>query len=656
LLCGAAPAQFAPPQRVVVVTDINFPPYLFQAENGDLQGILTDKWALWSERTGVQVQLQGLEWKRAQQGLLDGAADVIEALSYTEARTRFYEYSPPYAPIEARVYFHKSISGINDVPSLRGFAIAAKDGSACAGWLAARGVEAIRNYPTSEGLVKAAAAGDVRMFCMDAPAAQYYLYKLGLADEFRQSAPLYTSRYHWAVKKGRADLRDFIQAGFQRISAKELEDIDGRWLGNPLRFPIAGKYLYWVVFGGAALLFGAALLILWNRGLSGRVAAKTAELNEAMQAVGRQAVRMRDLYDNAPCGYHSLDTEGRIVEVNDTELRWLGRSRDEVLGHRFTEFVTPAGLETFEKAFPSFKRDGSIHDLEYELVHRDGSTRPVLLSATLQLDESGSYVKGRSTLYDVSERKHAEQEVLKLNAELEQRVSARTSELADANRELEAFAYSVSHDLRAPLRSIDRYAHLALAESAGRADQAAGGKLREHLQRVRSGCHRMAELIEDLLALSSVTRLALNRRPVDVTAMALEVCAELRTQAPARSVALTVQPGIVLQADASLLRILLENLLGNAWKFTERRADAAVEVSAERLNGETVCRVRDNGAGFDMRYADKLFKAFERLHSDADFGGTGIGLAIVQRIAQRHGGRVWAKAEPGSGAAFYFTL
>jgi len=582
-----------------------------------------------------------MEWERAQREVLQGKADVIEALSYTEARTQLYDYSPPYAPIEARIYFHHSISGIHDAASLRGFTVAAKGGSACGAWLFARGMEDIRSYPTSEALVRAAGAGNERLFCMDAPTARYYLYKNGLEAKFRESAPLYVTNYHWAVKKGRGELRDFIQAGFQSIGEQALEDINARWLGNPLRFPIASRYLAYLGAAAGSVLLAAALLLGWNRALRARVASRTAEL--------------RDLYDNAPCGYHSLDADGRIVEINATELRWLGRTRDEVLGRPFTDFVTPEGRATFEKAFPLFKRDGAIHDLEYELVHKDGSKRPVLLSATLQRDAEGRYLKGRSTLYDVAERKRAEQEVLRLNAGLDQRVSERTAQLAEANRELEAFAYSVSHDLRAPLRSIDRFAHLALAESAAQAAPAAG-KLRDHLQRVRAGCQRMAALIEDLLALSSVTRQAINRRRVDLSALALEVGAELRAQFPERAVAYSVQPEIVIDADANLLRILLVNLIGNAWKFTGRRPDAAVGVSAKREDAGTVVCVRDNGVGFDPRYAEKMFQAFERLHSDAEFSGTGIGLAIVHRIVQRHGGRVWAEAAPGTGATFYFTL
>src|SRR5882672_5604566 len=267
-LCAtSALAAFTPPERLTVVTDINFPPYLFQGQDGELRGILKDKWTLWSERTGVTVRLRGMEWKNAQQSVLDGEADIIEALSYTEARSRLYEYSRPYAPIDARIYFHKTISGINDVPSLRGFRVGAKEGSACAAWLSARGVDAILPYPDSQALIRAAGAGEVRLFCMDAPAAQYFLFKDRLDDEFRQTAPLYTTQYHWALAKGRAELRDFIQRGFDHMSPSELEEIDSRWLGNPLRFPIGIRYLYYLALAALGVGAAAVLLVLWNRAL-----------------------------------------------------------------------------------------------------------------------------------------------------------------------------------------------------------------------------------------------------------------------------------------------------------------------------------------------------------------------------------------------------
>jgi PAS domain S-box-containing protein len=404
LLCQSSPAAFSPPAQLLVVSDDSYPPYLFRTDAGKLQGIIVDKWDLWSSKTGVPVRVEGMEWIKAQESVGNGSADVIEALAFNEARAALYEFSPAYAPIEARVYFHRSVSGIHDAASMRGFAIGAKHGSACAAWLAERGIDTIFGYPTSEDLIRAAGAGEVRLFCMDSPTAQYFLFKLSLAEEFRQTEPLYSTQFHWAVKKGRTELRDFIQRGFESITADELQAIDARWLGNPLRFPIAARYWTYLAFAVAAVLGLYALLVAWNRTLSLRVSAKTRELRGALDSLRIQADKVRDLYDSAPCGYHSLDKDGVIVEINDTELQWLGYSRDEVVGKlRFTDLLTDEVRRKFRENFEKFKEHGYTRDLEYELVRKGGTRMSVLMSASLVRDPGGSYLMSRATLYDVTE-------------------------------------------------------------------------------------------------------------------------------------------------------------------------------------------------------------------------------------------------------------
>ena len=253
---------------------------------------------------------------------------------------------------------------------------------------------------------------------------------------------------------------------------------------------------------------------------------------------------------------------------------------------------------------------------------------------------------------EVAERARAEGEVLRLNEVLEARVRERTAQLEAANRELEAFCYSVSHDLRAPLRAIDGFSQ-ALVEDHG-AGVPEGG--RRYLARIQSSAKRMGQLIEDLLNLSRVSRGGLERAPVDLGEMARQVLAELQQQEPQRSVEVQIEDGMRVAADPRLLRAGLENLLANAWKFTAKTGRPRIEVGVLRDGPVAIYFVRDNGAGFDMAYADKLFGAFQRLHAVNDFPGTGIGLATVQRIVNRHGGRIWADGNVGKGAAFFFTL
>lgn len=252
----------------------------------------------------------------------------------------------------------------------------------------------------------------------------------------------------------------------------------------------------------------------------------------------------------------------------------------------------------------------------------------------------------------VVERDRAQARVERLNRELEARVEERTAELKTAVEELDAFSYSVSHDLRAPLRALDGFSQ-AILEDYG--DELADTG-RDYLGRIRAAAQRMGETLEDLLRLSRISRRELTAEPVDLSGLAREVARELREQEPERNVTFEAPEELPARGDPKLLRILLENLMGNAWKFTGREDSPRVCLGRRDVDGQSAYYVSDNGSGFDMDYADKLFRPFQRLHRSDEFPGTGIGLATVRRIAHRHGGRTWAEGEPGEGATFYFTL
>lgn len=361
----------------------------------------------------------------------------------------------------------------------------------------------------------------------------------------------------------------------------------------------------------------------------------------------------------------SID-EVYVFDASTLRFRNANRSARENLGYSLDELrgMTPLDIKP---ELPADRFDGLVEPLRratsrgvrFETVHRrkDGTTYPV--EVRLQLSAEGGDPVFVAIIQDITVRRHAEEAIREVNTELEARVRTRTAQLEAANREyeaanreLEAFAYSVSHDLRAPLRAIDGFGQL-LAEEYGDRIDAQGIA---HLDRVRSAARKMGRLIDDLLRLSRIARAELNREEVDVSAMAREVLVELGAADPGRLVEAVVEEGLTARADRNLLRIVLENLLQNAWKFTARQPHARIEVGRQPGTRPPEIFVRDNGAGFEMEYAAQIFKPFSRLHSPADFAGTGIGLAIVERVVRRHGGEIRAEGAVGGGATFRFRL
>lgn len=367
-------------------------------------------------------------------------------------------------------------------------------------------------------------------------------------------------------------------------------------------------------------------------------------------AIQSSEARFRAVSDTANDAVVSADSSGDIVYFNPAAERIFGRDQYEVIGKSLTLLMPERFRAPHVEGFSRFLETGEsrVVGSTVELVGRrkDGTEFPLELSLAHWKVGEESHFTG--VLRDITMSKQAEHRIRDLNARLERRAS----ELESANKELEAFSYSVSHDLRAPLRAIDGFSQALLEDYADALDADGRG----FLQRVRAGAQHMGRLIDDMLKLSRVSRAEVARETVDLTALSQEIMEMLQQQDPAREVEFEIAQELKAHADGRLMRAALENLISNAWKFSSGKARANIAVGAIENDGAPVYFVKDNGAGFDMAYSENLFGPFQRLHAATEFPGTGIGLATVQRIIHKHGGRIWAEAETDRGATFFFTL
>ncbi len=381
------------------------------------------------------------------------------------------------------------------------------------------------------------------------------------------------------------------------------------------------------------------------------IARDITEQQRAREALERHAATLREqaqMLDLA--NVLARDLEDRIILWNAGMEKMYGWSKSEALGrvsHELFRSILPMPVEKiraillqqgrWEGELRHFRKDGrQIVVATQWVLHTDGEGKP---AAILELNN------------DVTERREAEDQIRRMNAELEERVHERTAELRQANLEMEAFTYSVAHDLRAPLRHIDAFTRILFEDFSENLPPQA----HRYLENIRQGSRNMSQLVDDLLNLARVGRQELKRQPIPLRTVVQEVKSDLERETQGRNIRWRIGDLPVVEGDAGLIKQVFANLLSNAVKYTRPRPVAEIEVGTQKHNGETAIYVRDNGVGFNMKYADKLFGVFQRLHRQEEFEGTGVGLATVERIVRKHGGRVWADAAVDKGATFYFT-
>ena len=393
------------PKEITVVSDDNYPPYIFRDDQGNIQGILVDEWRLWEEKTGIRVDLQGMDWDAAKKKMADGEADVIDTIFFTEERAVKLAFSAPYATIDVPVYFHKDISGIKDVKSLQGFTIGVKSADACIDILKKNGITALQEYSSYENIIRAVMEEKIRVFCMDAPPALYYLYKMNLEKDYRYTEPLYAGQFHRAVKKDRKDLLTVVESGFAGISQKEREEISKRWLGAHI--PIFRYLAYIFYLTGAFVLLGG-ILLLWNNTLRRKVTHKTIQLNETIDALRKSEEKYRLVVENADEAI-LITQDGLLKYVNPMTLKILRYSEDQLTSKPFAEIIHPEDREKLLEAHNKRMRGEETASVQqFKAMAEDGTFR-LAASHAIVISWEGKPAT-LNYITDITEREKAEKE------------------------------------------------------------------------------------------------------------------------------------------------------------------------------------------------------------------------------------------------------
>jgi PAS domain S-box-containing protein len=385
---------------------------------------------------------------------------------------------------------------------------------------------------------------------------------------------------------------------------------------------------------------------------------RTAELRKANEQLQQEIVerkraeesqaQLAAIVESSDDAIIGKTLDGIIFSWNSGAEKLYGYSPEEMKNHSISTLIPPNRPDEMPTILARIKHGENIEHYETIRIRKDGSIIYVSLTTSPIKDMAGNIIGVSTIARDVTERKRTEEEIKKLDQELKYQIM----QLEAANKELEAFSYSVSHDLRAPLRAIDGFSRVMLEDYVDKLDDE--GK--RYLNIIRSNTQKMGQLIDDLLVFSRLGRQEIRTSGIDMGKLAKAVSEELKLAVPERKLKFTINTLIPAQGDQAMIRQVFINLLSNAVKFTKPKERALIEVNVRSVGDENVYTVKDNGVGFDMQYVNKLFGVFQRLHSSEEFEGTGVGLAIVQRIIHRHGGRVWAEGKVNEGATFYFTL
>lgn len=639
-------------QRITVGVNADYPPYEFVTAEGQPRGFDIDVIRAASDAVHIEPLIQADQWSHLRARLEKGDIDLLAGMLYSEDRAKKVEFGAPYLEVDYSVFIRKSDMHIASIADLAGKSVLVEQGSQMHEQLKLIGnlrvipvssePEAIRQL--AKGTGDAALVPLLEGLHLAKSNSQFEIEAVG--------GPVYSRNLCFAAHKGNLALIGRLNTGLAIIKSNgKYSEIYDKWFGqtSPHLFPW-GTIIIWLAAGCAFALISTVLGFAWVRTLRKQVNERTKALDKELsdRAAIESELRVseekyRSLVEQASDGIFVANEKFEIIDVNATGCSMAGRSREQIMGLNVSELFDPEHLQDNPLDLTSIL-SGQSTISERVAIRKDGSKIVVELSS--KMIAPGVI---QSIVRDVTKRREYEDQLLEVNEQLETRVNERTAELANAYRELETFSYSVAHDLRAPLRAMNGYATILLQENGRILDDDAKG----YLDRISLNSKRMGILIDALLGYARMGRRPLQLAEIDLAKIAKAVWEELETERSDHDISLHVDDVPMVIADEMLMKLVLQNLLQNAIKFSNSRGHSTVEFGYD--SDRNAFYVKDEGVGFDPKYADRLFRVFERLHVE-EFDGTGIGLATVKRIIERHGGTVGAEGRPERGAMFWFML
>ncbi|HNR93582.1 MAG TPA: transporter substrate-binding domain-containing protein [Kiritimatiellia bacterium] len=636
------------PDTITVVSDDNYPPFIFRDDGGGLRGILPDEWKLWEQKTGVRVNLMAMDWNLAQEYMRLGRADVLDTIFSNSVRSSIYDFTRPYADIEVPVFSHHSLGGFADIESLRGFPIGVKAGDACIDVLKAGGVKDFREYPSYEAIIQAASDRDILVFSVDKPPALYYLYKMNLEDDFRLSFTLYTGAFHRAVAKGRLDVLQLVEDGFAQITEDERRAVMNRWMGRSLSHPAYIRPLIYAILATAGF---CAVLLVFNLMLRHKVEEKMADLKRVEQKGRESEETFRAVIESSPMGIYlyRLEDDSRLVLVgaNPAADRIIGMDHSVYFGKTIEEVFPPLAKTEIPDRYRRAAQFGESWRSE-QVDYDYGGIRGAFEVYAFQIAEGEAAVM----FNEISERKQAEAERERLREQL-----AQAQKMESVGR----LAGGVAHDFNNMLGLILGHVELAM-DQLDPADPVC-----DELREIHNAAERSADLTRQLLAFARKQPIQPRRLDINAT---VEGLLKMLKRLIGENIELVWRPGVQIppvMMDGSQIDHLLANLCVNARDAIADTGRITITTGLARLRGAACAAhpecapgdyvelsVSDNGCGMD---AEALTRLFEPFFTTKEVGrGTGLGLATVYGIVRQNHGFIDVDSRPGHGTRIRICL